>query len=541
MSKTGSSTNMRWADYDIRDLTIGHVLRKQAERVPNKVYLTDLSFNTTYTFQEAHALTNRLANGLLSLGVVRGDHVALMMDNRAEQILLHFAIGKIGAVAVPVNTGAKGKLLSYFLNQSDAKVFAAEPEYLARYRDVAADVPNIKHLISIEDESGADITTFAKLAQAPDNEPDATAKFTDLAMIMYTSGTTGPSKGVMFAHARTFLWERIGQEHHKVSGDDCVYVSLPLFHAAALLGSAYTMAALGGSVALTRRFSASNYWNEIRETKATITTLMGSMVNILCTQPVTPNDGSHSLRLVKTAPFPKIAEEFESRFHLKCVSGYGLTDYGVPTLLTSEDPVSKQGSLGKADGGWEVRILDEDDIPLPAGQVGEICLWTPYPWHSSTGYYKMPEATLESRRNDWFHSGDRGYIDEDGYVWFVDRKKDAIRRRGENISAYEVEQVIYTHPAVADVAVYPLQSEMSEDEVAATIVLRPDAKLTAEELVQYCAKNMSYFMVPRFVEFADDLPRNFSQKIEKYKIKAAAEADRSKLWDREKAGIRITR
>lgn len=532
--------NMRWGEYDLRDLTIGYVLRRQAERIGSKTFLTDLAAGTSFTFDDVHRLSNRIANGLLALGIERGDHVALMMDNRAEHVLLHFAIGKIGAVAVPINTGARGKLLSYFLNQSDSKALVAETEYLSRFREIEGDVPLIKQVVKIDGDDKAALT-YASLLEHPDSDPPVSGKFSDLAVILYTSGTTGPSKGVMFPHARMFLWERVGQEAHEVCGDDCVYTTLPLFHGAALLGSVYMMVALGGSVALARRFSASQYWADIRQTGATITTLMGSMVNILCALPPNPDDGKHALRIVKTSPFPKIAKEFEERFSLRCVSGYGLTDYGVPTLLTTEDPPSKLGSMGKAAGNWEVRIFDEDDMPLPAGQIGELVLWTPDPWHSSTGYYKMPEATLASRRNDWFHTGDRCYIDEDGYVWFVDRKKDAIRRRGENISAYEVEQVIYTHPAIADVAVYPLQSEMAEDEVAAAVVLRPGATLTEAELVEFCRKNMSYFMVPRFVQFVQDLPRNFSQKIEKYKIKADAEADTSQLWDREKAGIRITR
>lgn len=302
------------------------------------------------------------------------------------------------------------------------------------------------------------------------------------------------------------------------------------------------MAGLGGSLALARRFSASRYWSDIRTSGATITTMMGSIPQILWSQPPSPQDREHKLRVVNLSPFPKFVIEFQERFNIPHVAGgYGLTDYGAVTMLTEKDLPAKLGACGPTHFDWQLRILDEEDFPLGPHQVGEIALWNPTPWHTSFGYYNMPEATVATRRNGWFHTGDRGYLDEDGFLWFVDRKKDSIRRRGENISAYEVEQVIMSHPAVADVAVYPLASEMGEDEVATSIVLRAGATLTEASLIEFCRNNMAYFMVPRFVQFLSDLPRNFSQKIEKYKLKAAAEADRTALWDREKAGIKITR
>jgi crotonobetaine/carnitine-CoA ligase len=199
------------------------------------------------------------------------------------------------------------------------------------------------------------------------------------------------------------------------------------------------------------------------------------------------------------------------------------------------------GSAGRARPGYRIRIADDDDFDLPPGEVGEILLRSERLWDTSLGYYKMPEATLAAWRNFWFHTGDRGYLDANGYLYFVDRKKDAIRRRGENISAFEVEQVVASHPAVQDAAVYPVRSEMSEDEVAVSVVRRTGAALDERTLVEYCAANMAYYMVPRFIEFRAELPRTLTEKTEKYKLKSEAEADPTRLWDREKAGIVLKR
>jgi crotonobetaine/carnitine-CoA ligase len=225
------------------------------------------------------------------------------------------------------------------------------------------------------------------------------------------------------------------------------------------------------------------------------------------------------------------------------MSAFGLTDYCLGSAYNTKSRRDKLGSCGLPRTGVQVRIVDEDDFDVPAGTPGEILLRNDNPWGASLGYYKQPEATLQSRRNLWFHTGDRGWIDADGYVWYTDRIKDAIRRRGENISAFEVEEVIRTHPHVADVAVYPVRAETSEDEVAATITLRPGAAadFSYDDLLAHCNRNLAYFMVPRYLEVAQDMPATLSQKIEKYKLRQRAEANLSALWDRERAGVAVTR
>ena len=225
--------------------------------------------------------------------------------------------------------------------------------------------------------------------------------------------------------------------------------------------------------------------------------------------------------------------DFERRFGLRVIAGYALSDYGFGASLSPDAPPEKSLSLGRTCEGVAIRVVDEDDLTLPAGQVGEIVMRIEQPGAAPLGYYKMPEATLAAWRNLWFHTGDRGYFDADGYLYLTDRKKDMIRRRGENISSYEVESVIALHPAVLQVAVYPLQSEHSEDEVAVTVMLKDGQALDPDELVAFCQQQMAAHMVPRFVEFVDAMPLTPTNKIEKYKIKERAQADRSRLWDRE--------
>jgi crotonobetaine/carnitine-CoA ligase len=309
----------------------------------------------------------------------------------------------------------------------------------------------------------------------------------------------------------------------------------------ALQGATYNALMMDSTIVLQKRFSASGFWNDIRTNKVTITNLLGSMVNILWSRNPEVSDADNELRMCMSAPIPSFGPEFERRFGLRFIQSYSLTDFGPSHAYTLVDPPEKLGSCGRVRVGIEARIVDEDDLGLPSQERGELVLRHAVPWMHSQGYYKMPESTVTAWRNGWFHTGDRGYIDEDGYFWFLDRIKDVIRRRGENISAYEVEQVLLSHPQVREAAVFAVRSEMSEDEVAAAVVLREAATTTPAELIEFCRQAMAYFMVPRYVLLLDDLPRNPSQKVEKFKLRAMAEADMAQFWDREQAGIVVSR
>ena len=241
------------------------------------------------------------------------------------------------------------------------------------------------------------------------------------------------------------------------------------------------------------------------------------------------------------SPVPPFAAGFEKRFGLRAMSNYGLSDFGTVTAFLPGSPADKMGSIGKARRNFELKVVDDDDFECAPGEVGELVIRVNEPWRAATGYYKMPEATLAAHRNQWFHTGDRARCDADGYFWFVDRKKDCIRRRGENISAFEVEQILLKHSAIANAAVFPVSQPEGDEEVGAVLVLRQGHAASEAQVIDYCAQNMAYFMVPRFVRIAAELPTTMNQKVEKFRLKAAMEAQLSSAWDRELHGIVLKR
>lgn len=534
--------------HDIRNLTIGNILEHRAATLGDKVFLTYLSTGKRYTYRDCNIISNSWANALMARGIKRGSHVAVMMENCPEQLLLYFALGKIGAMTVPVNTAARGELLSYFLTLADVTSIVVDVNLLDRVVDVRDRVPDLGLVIGIASEQGmmasADcpgLVDFVDLDGGSEVSVETGARFDDPAFIAFTSGTTGPSKAVVFSQAAMLLTGLNYANSYGFTPDDVYYISLPLFHASGLRGGAYLSLMSEGSIALTRRFSVSRFWNDIHDSGATSFNLLGAMANFLWNAPAHPLERSHKVRFCRMAPVPHFARAFTERFGIRIVSTYGLTDVGAPASFTLDDPLDKLGSCGRARTGWELKIVDEDDFAVPAGEIGEIVIRCNIPWHTASGYYKMPDETLKMMHNGWFHTGDRGYIDADGYLFFADRKKDALRRRGENISAWEVENIIGRHPAIKDVAIYAVRAETSEDEVAASIVLKDGVSVSEAEIVEFCRQNMAYFMVPRFVQFTESLPVNLSLKVEKAKLRAWAAERKDSLWDREKAGIRITR
>jgi crotonobetaine/carnitine-CoA ligase len=528
--------------------TFANLIAAQAERHGDRSFL--LFEDRRFSYADAHLVSNRVANGLAAAGVGHGDHVAFFLDNKPEVLWLHFACAKIGAVPVPINTAAKGELLAYYLTNSDSVAIVLDAAVAGRFLAVEATCPKLRLAVIVGDGSpGENLTRelrtpaidYRELEQAADTTPDSPARFSDIAHIFYTSGTTGPSKGCMVAHATALGISQKYVRNFGYRSDDILYTCLPLFHGNAFNCTMLPALLAGAAVALSRRFSASRFWDEIRAFRATQFTLLSAMINIIWNRPESPLDHEHHARLCQVIPTPDCFHDFERRFKVKFVSLYSLSDYGLGAMLGPDHPPDKWRSAGKIMPDVAVAILDDDDLALPVGEVGEICMRSNEPWNCRQGYYGMPEAFLAACRNFWFHTGDRGYLDADGYLYFIDRKKDVIRRRGENISAYELEQIVQRHPAVAEVAAFPVRSAMSEDEVMVSVVRSPEAPLTAETLVDYCAANMAYFMVPRYVEFIDALPKTMTQKVEKFKLRQSAEQRLDHIWDRERLGIVVSR
>lgn len=550
MKTTSDKPRMHHYGYAVRDMTIGQLIADKAERNGDRTFVHCLQHGRRHSYREVDEQSARIAHGLLARGFGHGSHIAVMMDNRIEQMLLYFALGRIGAVAVPVNTSARGKLLAYFLNQSDAVAVIVEDEFCGRTIEALEHAPAIRQLIVLSDTGampaallpdGVRLSGFGALLTTQAQTPLPAVRFNDLAMLSYTSGTTGPSKGSMITQASVVQYGMTTAESQGYRASDVVYIALPINHANGYLCNLWGAFVADAAIALSRRFSVTRYWHEVRGSGSTLTNLVGSMTNMLWSQAPAPSDLASTLRLCVCTPVPKFALEWEKRFGTRVVSSYGQSDFVSAAHYTILDPASKLGSAGRPRSGIEMRIVDDDDLDVPAGQVGELVLRTNNPWSASLGYYKMPEATAAAMRNLWWHTGDRGLIDPDGYLYFADRKKDALRRRGENISAQEVESVMMDHPAVAEAAVYAVSSEMSEDEVGASVVLVQGHQLSEAELIAFCVKNMAHYMVPRFLHLTDDLPRTTSQKVQKAELRKFAETYRDRLWDREAAGIEVKR
>lgn len=537
-------------EYPLAQRTIGRILAEKAQRIPDRTWL--LWQHERYTFADAEAMTNRYANGFAALGLHKGDHVAVLLLNGPHFLWTIWGLGKLGAVAVPVNTAAKGELLRYFIDQSDSQWVVVDDESVQRVAAVVDKLPKVRGYLYCGAKAAAEcgigsksqpVLPLAELGRAPDRRPPLDAvRHDDLHLLMYTSGTTGPSKGVMSPHSQGHGVGWALAKYYGYTPDDVIYTCLPLFHGNALWYSAYAALWAEASLAVALRFSATTFWDDVRRFGATQFNTLGAMTNILWKLPPSPADHDHKLRLCMTVPVPKeIYQELQQRYHVKITSVYAMTENCPVTLFTPDDPPGKAGSAGRTRGYAEIRIVDDDGRECAPGETGEITMRATEPGMMMLGYYKMPDATAQQFCDGWFHTGDRGYVDSDGYLFFVDRKKEAIRRRGENISAYEVELILSRHPKVLEVAAIPVASEMSEDDVMVYVVLRQGAEMTEEEVVAFSSDNMAYFMVPRFVAFIEALPKTPSEKIEKYKLKREAESRRTELWDRERYGIVVKR
>lgn len=534
----------------VEDLAPQRLLERLARRNADRICVRVGDQRMSYG--DLDRRTDRLANGFLAAGIGPGDHVAMMLDNGEEILLVQFALGKVGAVVCPINTGAKGELLAYYLTQSNACAIVLGTMSLPRFAAVAARTPGVRRVVHVQEPApeidlgaalpaGMEVIPYEALCHGADRRPGVAVSHEDPAGIFYTSGTTGPSKGIIASHAQSFTFALGRVEYFGYQPDDVMYTCLPLFHASAMYHAAIAALLADAQVAVAKRFSASSFWQDIRNVGATQFNLLGSMVNILWGRPASADDRAHRVRLCGMAPIPPFGPAFEKRFGVPIVTSYGLTDFGQGTILQPGYPPEKFRSVGKPRPGVEVQVQDEEGNLLPAGEAGEICLRSDDPSLGGRRYYRMDDANARAWRNGWFLTGDRGWFDADGYMYFTDRKKDAIRRRGENISAWEVEQAIAMHPAVLDVAVVGVNDEMLDEEVLACVVLRADAHLDETSLIQWCGEQMPRWMVPRFIEFRANLPRTLTEKIEKRTLRAEAQERLAKLWDRERAGIVLAR
>lgn len=487
------------------------VVERHARERPAKVFLRHEGQNVTYA--DFDRLTNELAHVLLDMGVQKGDRVTLAMGNSLEYPLAAFAILKAGAVLHPVNPSLGTQELEYLLRHAEPRLVLTEPSSAAPLLALRERLPRSTALASFGPLPGA--TDLEPLRHAASSEPSPVALGPDdPSTLLYTSGTTGLPKGVLFHHRSTGAAGKHFLEALGITESDVILAMTPLFHGNAW-GGLVTALQAGATFAFPRQFSASQFWQLVHEVGATVLYTLGTILAILLQQPASALERTHRLRVILglgSAPIrPRIVERFGISHVAEC---FGSTDAGVVTIEPLGQP-PRPGSCGLPVPGVAVRIVDEDGRPLPHRQVGEIAVRSP---HCLAEYFRDPEQTRASLRDGWFFTGDLGYLDEDGWLYFVDRKRDVIRRGGENVSSVFVEKVLREHPAVAEVAVVGVPDPVLGQEIKAFVVTR--APVSAQELEQFAAARLAKFQVPRLWEFRDSLPKTPTQRVEKYKLRA---------------------
>jgi crotonobetaine/carnitine-CoA ligase len=521
------------------ELNMVALLERAARERPADVFFTHPG--GAERLAEFNALTNRIARNLKALGVDEGAHVAVLMDSSREYFAVWFALAKLGSVEIAINPAYKGDLLAHQLVQSGAVACIAESAYTGNLVGIAGSVPGLRTVISRGGsgklpEAGAAVGSydFDRLL-APNDETNLQTPLSPdgIAGMVFTSGTTGPSKAVVLSHAYTVAYGLLYAEVNELDRTDVILNFQPVFH---MTGKFVVIAALavGGRMHVMPRFSVRAFWDEMREHGVTNVVAIGGVCKMLLAAPPDNRDFDNPVRVVYAVPDPvEIHEEFEKRFGCTLTTVFGSSEIGLPAFQSpSAAPVP--GSCGRRSPHYEVQVVDDYDRILPLGSAGEIVVRPKHPFLICSGYYGQGEKTVSAMRNLWFHTGDRGRFDDGGYLWFVDRTTDSLRRRGENISSFELESQICRHPAVAEAVAVAAASDVGEDEVWVLVRPREGASLTHEELMLHCASVLPYFMIPRYFDIVDDFPRTPTSKIEKYLLREAGPS--ADTWDREKHG-----
>lgn len=516
------STDTTLAMPPLEARTLGAVLEGHLRLAPDKLAVRDVERGMSYAALYEESLA--FACGFSRLGVAPYEAALLMLDNHLDYLIAWWALSLTGRIEVPVNTAYKGSILAHVINNSGAKVIVIEAHYLPLLAEVADRLEWLKHVVVRGTSPDAPLVRLPnRMRHIPwsalrgPREAPAALKPWDLIGIMYTSGTTGPSKGVRVTHAHAY-----GYASPAVLGladiDDVSLCTLPLFHIGGQWAAIYNSLIAGGSTVVLPRFSATTFWDDVRAYGCTYTMLLGAMANFLHRQPPRVDDADHPLRRVMMVPVMAQIDEFKTRFGIEAIcTAYGLTEGS--TVLRAPVGRAEPGKVGWPRPDFEVRLVDANDLPVPDGELGELVIRTQEPWMVMDGYHEMPEATVAAWRNQWLHTGDAFRRDPDGQFVFLDRIKDAMRRRGENVSSFEVEKEINEHPAVLECAVIAVASDASEDEIKACVVLRDGVVVAPAHLLAFLDDRLPYFMVPRYVEFLIELPKTPTAKIRKQQLR----------------------
>ncbi len=530
-----------WRDPRIPALdkcVLRYVLDKWAASQPEKDYAV-FADGERWSYAETQRRARATAAALLKLGVKQGDHVACWLPIGKHALQAMLGINYLGAVYVPFNTAYRGSLLEHVLDNSDARVLIADATLIERLGDVATALVEQVVVVAGETQPIAGLEMLNEAAFALEGiavpAPERVIQPWDTQSIIYTSGTTGPSKGVLSSYLHAY--SNMGPEAWPVvRQDDRYLVTLPMFH----VGGSFIcniMLCHGASVAIDAEFSTERFWATVKKTGATMVFLLGVMATFLAKRPPCADDRDHTMRLMFMVPLLDDVAAFADRFGVAVYTIFNMTEVATPTF-SAPNP-QQPGTCGRVRDGVEVRLVDEFDCEVAPGTVGEMVVRMDRPWGMNHGYYKNPQATVSAWRNGWFHTGDAFRQDDDGNFYFVDRIKDAIRRRGENISSYEVETEVAAYADVREAAAIPVPNEYGDDDVMVVVAPVNDVALAPEALFDFLIPRMAHFMLPRYVRVVDELPKTPTAKVQKHKLRDAGVTKGT--WDREAHGIRVTR
>lgn len=524
--------------YPAEICVLRYALERNARAKPDAIFAA-FEGGERWTFAQTLRQVERVAGNLHALGVRQGDHVVLVLPTSPLALLTMFAVNYLGAVYVPVNPAIKGSALEHVLQNAGATFAVVHDSVLDRV--LAAAPPALKTFVRSSDTAASarsvavhTVSALTKPSAAPP-PPERPIQPFDTQSIIYTSGTTGRSKGVLSSYMHAYSC--VGPDAWNcLTADDRQLLHMPIFH----IGGAFiaTVAlCVGSSIAVVSHFRTDAFWDQVRELEVTSVFLLGAMATFLLKQPPHLRDRDHILRMVFIVPLGQSGPAFHERFGVDVFTLFNMTEICTP-LISGANP-AKGSICGRPRAGVEVRLVDTNDCSVGDGEVGQLILRTEAPWAMNHGYNNDSQATADAWRNGWFHTGDAFIRDADGDYRFVDRLKDAIRRRGENISSYEIEVELLSHPSVREAAAIPVPSEFSEDEVLVILAPAGGASIDPEEIIRHLLPRMAHHMVPRFIRIIDELPKTPTAKVEKHILRA--EGLTADTWDRERAGIVIRR
>ncbi len=479
------------------------------------------------TFAAVPELAARVACGLKGLGVKKGDTVALLLGNRLEFIAAWWGNAWLGGITVPLNPAYRGDFLQFPLEHSEAEIAVVDAQCLDEIAKIAPDLSRLKTLIVVgphEDRrlAGLELVDWSEFLNGTTPISSARVNFSDAAQILYTSGTTGRPKGVLMSHHHCYCFSVPLVDLLKWGPADHHFITLPLFHVAAQQTSLMAALAAGSRATVTSRFSARNFWHDVAASRANHVLLIGAMGNILMKQDVQPDESNHRLATVWCAPPPSDPVAFSQRFQVRLLwQGYGMTEVypNQVHLRQADKPIT---CIGRPSKLFSVRIVDEHEMEVASDGIstGEVTVRANLPYAMMTEYFKDPVATASATRNLWFHTGDLASRDGDGYMHFLGRKHDAIRRRGENVSALEIERVVMSHPAITEAAAFGIPSELGEEDIKVDIVIKEGDDLNPKQFFEYLEARLPSFMLPRFVQVRSELPVTPSGRVQKFKLRA---------------------